>query len=368
MAKRNTKFHGSFPERNDVIGIRQGHRDTKFHGASPFLNTLQSIQEYPIDAHSGDQLTHPVPINIAPQLSAHSVGNTTTLTTLTSLSRVEESLPKILATQETKLGYEQAGYKDIIDLGPKYGLVARQTLKKANERVIGILRNERSEFIVNIIWSELEHVKPLIFYEFMHVSLRAMSIYHRPFKDRELAIILNSIVQGLIFIHERLGISCYNIDCGNILLQLLFRGTIVDDIKIKIGRYFGFTVVIIRKLRSAANVGMDERSLSYYERKDIQSLGLVMTELMEPETYNLNPLCAKLEHRNVWNSCTTNFFDATQAESLRTLEQVRGRNVYSRLYTNFCKKHRFLEHLDSSTVFSISALSGMVKAMKSYDP
>ncbi|KAH8800710.1 hypothetical protein F5884DRAFT_652369, partial [Xylogone sp. PMI_703] len=87
------------------------------------------------------------------------------------------------------------------------------------------------------------------------------------------------LLSGLSYIHEKLFVSHGNISCGAILLNL--EGTV------KIAN-IGESLLQNRKLSTQA------------EQHDVQSVGYVMIELMEPSTYILDPRSTELKNPEEW--------------------------------------------------------------------
>jgi hypothetical protein len=83
-----------------------------------------------------------------------------------------------------------------------------------------------------------------------------------------------------------------------------------------------------RLLTSLANIGSSlirQQPSTYAKReKDVRDLGVVMMELMEPETYMLNANSVVLKNPQCWSDkCgIKDFLAATQNQPLRRLQDV----------------------------------------------
>lgn len=66
-------------------------------------------------------------------------------------------------------------------------------------------------------------------------------------------------------------------------------------------------------------------------QKDIRAIGLIMVELMEPETSMLYPNSITLQQPEVWNKNTgiKEFLAATETSSLDDLRNVRSVSIIS---------------------------------------
>ncbi|MCJ1360236.1 MAG: hypothetical protein MMC33_010239 [Icmadophila ericetorum] len=204
---------------------------------------------------------------------------------------------------------DQAGPAIIVqDNMDRREFVAIKRIKRIASTPVYTVPAFESNQIVNIKEMFLEGDNLItVVYEQMDVSLRhIMAVKGGPLEAFEIAAICQDIVNGLLYIHEKLLLYYGTLGCSAVLLN--------QDGEIKIANVA--EAILERKVFSAVMA-----------MADIKCIGTIMMELMEPATSILDPCSTVLKNPEKWRdeSGIKDFLAATQDNnSLRQLKETHG--------------------------------------------
>ncbi len=131
------------------------------------------------------------------------------------------------------------------------------------------------------------------------------------------------MIQGLLYLHKNLRLFHGAMDCGQVLVNRLGH---VKIGKVRAQRRKAWLIL-------AANVGesmlRSRQTNETHERKDIRDLGLMMVEMMEPETSLMNAQTLDLRSSERWEEATgiKSFLNATKTSSLQDLRNVGSQSL-----------------------------------------
>lgn len=132
------------------------------------------------------------------------------------------------------------------------------------------------------------------------------------------------MIQGLLYLHKTLRLFHGAMDCGQVLVNRLGH--------VKIGK-FQSPYVSKFMLILAANIGesmlRSRQTNETHERKDIKDLGLMMVEMMEPETSLMNTQTLELRSPERWEEATgiKSFLNASKTSRLHDLRDVGSQSL-----------------------------------------
>jgi len=133
------------------------------------------------------------------------------------------------------------------------------------------------------------------------------------------------VIQGLLYLHKNLRLFHGAIDCGQVLVNRLGH---VKIGKIRAQRHRACLIL-------AANIGesmlRNRQTNEKQERKDIGDVGLMMVEMMEPETSLMNAHTLDLRSPERWEEATgiKSFLNATKTSCLQDLQYVGNQSLKS---------------------------------------